>query len=80
MSSALSAQLKDGSFEIQYRKNHRLLAQGSFALSVSEGSLQGIHTSFYDLFRVSHGKIVEHWDTTEAIPARTEWKNDNGKF
>jgi len=24
--------------------------------------------------------LVEHWDTIEAIPARSEWKNDNGKF
>ncbi|MGO6986349.1 hypothetical protein [Rhizobium leguminosarum] len=26
------------------------------------------------------GKIVEHWDTIEAIPAQSEWKNQNGKF
>ena len=37
-------------------------------------------TSFYDLFRVEKGKIVEHWDTIEAIPARAQWKNNNGKF
>lgn len=45
-----------------------------------EGLLNGAHTSFYDLFRVADGKIVEHWDTTETIPARSKWKNDNGKF
>ena len=38
------------------------------------------HTSFFDLFRIAKGKIVEHWDTTEAIPPECEWKNDNGKF
>ncbi|MDJ0837170.1 MAG: nuclear transport factor 2 family protein [Acidobacteriota bacterium] len=65
---------------IRYDRNHRLLAEGNFVLSVSEGALNGIHTSFYDLFRVAHGKLVEHWDTTEAIPPRSEWKNDNGKF
>ena len=26
------------------------------------------------------GEIVEHWDTTGAIPPRSEWKNSNGKF
>jgi len=26
------------------------------------------------------GKIVEHWDTIEEIPAKSEWKNSNGKF
>ena len=59
---------------------HRVLAEGNFVLSVSEGSLGGVHTSFYDLFRVAGGKIVEHWDTIEAVPPRSEWKNDNGKF
>ena len=65
---------------IEYDRVHRLLAEGSFVLSVCEGSLRGVHSSFYDLYRVANSKIVEHWDTTEAIPPRTEWKNDNGKF
>lgn len=65
---------------IRYDTMHRLLAEGNFVLSVCEGTLNGIHTSFFDLFRVAHGKLVEHWDTTEAVPPRSEWKNDNGKF
>ena len=36
--------------------------------------------SFYDLFRVEEGLVVEHWDTTEAVPPESVWKNDNGKF
>ncbi len=77
---ALSECTADGSKVIQYEKNHRLLAEGSFVLSVSEGVLNGVHTSFYDLFRLSEGNLVEHWDTTEAVPPRPEWRNDNGKF
>ncbi len=65
---------------IQYDRNHRVLAEGNFVLCVSEGTLNGIHSSFYDLFCLANDKIVEHWDTTEAIPAVSEWKNDNGKF
>jgi len=65
---------------INYDRIHRVLAEGSFVLAVSEGSLGGIHTSFYDLFRVDGEKLVEHWNTIEAIPPRSEWKNDNGKF
>ena len=80
LTSALSAQMVNEDHEIQYHKNHRLLAEGNFVLSVSEGSLHGVHSSFYDLFRVALGKIVEHWDTTEAIPDGALWKNDNGKF
>lgn len=65
---------------IQYIKNHRVLAEGNFVLSVCEGTMNGLHSSFYDLYRLRNNKIVEHWDTTEEIPARSEWKNDNGKF
>ncbi|MGI9318675.1 MAG: nuclear transport factor 2 family protein [bacterium] len=78
--SALTKSPSNGDVSIQYETVHRLLAEGNFVLSVSEGSLNEVHSSFYDLFRVADGKVVEHWDTTEAIPPRTEWKNDNGKF
>jgi predicted SnoaL-like aldol condensation-catalyzing enzyme len=78
--SALSDPASNNGITIQYDRVHRLLAEGNFVLSVSEGSLNGVHFSFYDLFRLAHGKLVEHWDTTETIPPRSEWKNDNGKF
>ena len=65
---------------IEYVRIHRVLAEGNFVLAVSEGSLDGVHSSFYDLFRLDRGKLVEHWNTIEAIPPRSEWKNDNGKF
>jgi len=64
----------------KYQKIHRLLAEGSFVLSVCEGFFADVHSSFYDLFRIDEGKIVEHWDTIETVPPRSEWKNDNGKF
>jgi predicted SnoaL-like aldol condensation-catalyzing enzyme len=78
--AALSELSSGGKRKIQYIKMHRLLAEGNFLLSVCEGFRDGVHSSFYDLFRVADGKIVEHWDTTDAIPPRKEWKNDNGKF
>jgi predicted SnoaL-like aldol condensation-catalyzing enzyme len=65
---------------IDYQRIHRVLAEGDFVLSVSEGKYDGNHTAFYDLFRAAQGKIVEHWDTREKIAPRSEWKNDNGKF
>jgi predicted SnoaL-like aldol condensation-catalyzing enzyme len=79
MRSALLATSDKGT-TIQYAQIHRMLAEGNFVLSVCEGMLDDLHSSFYDLFRLSNGKIVEHWDTIEAIPPRSEWKNDNGKF
>lgn len=66
--------------QMSYRRIHRVLAEGNFVLVASEGDRGGARTAFYDLFRVAEGKLVEHWDTIEKIPPRTEWKNDNGKF
>lgn len=63
-----------------YTNNHMVLGEGNFVLTVSEGTLGGNHTSYYDLFRVKDGKIVEHWDVIETIPPESEWKNSNGKF
>ncbi len=31
-----------------------------------------------DLFRVEHGKIVEHWDVIQQVPAKTA--NGNTMF
>ncbi|NNF17673.1 MAG: SnoaL-like domain-containing protein [Gammaproteobacteria bacterium] len=74
------AEQHDGQRHIDYRRSHRVLAEGNFVLCASEGAWGGVHTSFYDLFRVANGKLVEHWDTMEKIAPRSQWKNDNGKF
>ncbi|GAB5486817.1 MAG: nuclear transport factor 2 family protein [Parasphingorhabdus sp.] len=76
---ALTAKFDDGP-AVKYDKIHRVLAEGNFVLSVSEGALNGVHTAFYDLFRIADNKIVEHWDTIETVAPRGEWKNTNGKF
>jgi len=65
---------------MKYDKVHRVLGEGNFVLTVSEGSFADKPTSFYDLFRVENGKIAEHWDVMETITPKSEWKNDNGKF
>ena len=60
--------------KMKYDKIDQVLGEGSFVLAVSEGTLAGEHSSFYDLFRVENGKIAEHWDTVETIPSREEWE------
>ena len=69
-----------GDGQIDYNQVHRVLAEGNFVLSLSEGRSKGMHSAFYDLFRIEGGKIVEHWDTTEKIAPPEMWKNNNGKF
>lgn len=63
-----------------YTTTHKVLGEGDFVLTISEGTLGGTPTAYYDLFRVADGKIVEHWDVIETIMPEAEWKNSNGKF
>ncbi|MEP2716887.1 nuclear transport factor 2 family protein [Pseudophaeobacter sp.] len=77
---ALHAALQATADSLHYTQVHRVLAEGNFVLCVSEGWHGDLHSSFYDLFRMEAGRIVEQWNTTETVPPRAEWKNDNGKF
>jgi predicted SnoaL-like aldol condensation-catalyzing enzyme len=79
LGKALGEWAKQG-ITMKYDKVHKVLGEGNFVLVVSEGHLAGKHNSFYDLFRVENGKIAEHWDTIEEVPAKESWKNNNGKF
>lgn len=66
---------------MEYTKLHKVLGQGNFVLTLSEGKFgKGEHTAYYDLFRLENGQIVEHWDVISPIPAEENWKNTNGKF
>lgn len=72
--------LANAGMPMVYSANHKILGEGNFVLSISEGQFLNKHVAFYDLFRVENDKIVEHWDTIESIPAKSDWKNSNGKF
>lgn len=63
-----------------YEKNHFILGEGNFVLSVSEGIFMKEKVAFYDLFRIKNGKVVEHWDTVQNIVPEEEAQNSNGKF
>jgi len=72
--------LNKANMPMVYKKNHMILGEGNFVLSVSEGEFMKKHVSFYDLFRIENNKIVEHWDTIEEILSQDKWQNKNGKF
>ncbi len=63
----------------KYTKIHKVLGDGNFVLTVSEGEWSGKPQAFYDLFRMKAGKVVEHWDVIQEIPAEN-LANDNGMF
>ena len=79
LGAALEAMAKQG-IQMIYNETHFVLADGDYALAISEGTFGGIKTSFYDLFRVENGKIAEHWDVMETIADESTWQNQNGKF
>lgn len=79
LGATLEALAKQGIF-LKYDKVHKVLGEGNFVLVVSEGHFGKDYNAFYDLFRVENGKIAEHWDVIEPIPAKDKWKNTNGKF
>ncbi len=71
---------KTGQKLITYQRIHRVLAEGSFILCVSEGEFDGVHSAFYDLFRAANGKLVEHWDTTETVAPEVGGKTTTASF
>lgn len=74
------ASLAEAGMPMIYEKNHIVLGQGNFVLSVSEGISLKERVAFYDIFRIENGKVVEHWDTVEKIVPEADAKNTNGKF
>ncbi len=62
-----------------YTKIHKVLGEGDFVLTVSEGTWHKKQQVFYDLFRFENGKAVEHWDVIQEIPTEG-LANTNGMF
>jgi len=79
LGEALAA-LAEAGMPMVYEKNHIVLGEGNFVLSVSEGIFMKEKVAFYDIFRIENGKVVEHWDTIEKLIPESESQNKNGKF
>jgi len=63
----------------QYTAIHKVIGEGNFVLTISEGQWNGTTNAFYDLFRMENGKAVEHWDVIQPVPTEG-LANDNGMF
>ncbi|WP_406856494.1 nuclear transport factor 2 family protein [Alsobacter sp. KACC 23698] len=79
LGAAIEALGKQG-VRMEYFKLHRVIAEGNFVLTQSEGAFGGEPTAYYDLFRVENGKIVEHWDVMQPIAPASQAQHANGPF
>ncbi|SDP75570.1 Predicted SnoaL-like aldol condensation-catalyzing enzyme [Mucilaginibacter sp. OK268] len=53
-------------------KIHRIIAEGDFVTVQSEFRKEDKSFAFYEIFRVEHSKIVEHWSVEQVIPDGVE--------
>ena len=72
--------LEEAGQALVYTRIHRVVAEGNFVFWMAEGTLGGVPTAYFDLFRLEDGRIVEHWDTVATIPPTEAFAHDNGKF
>ncbi|MFG6531676.1 MULTISPECIES: nuclear transport factor 2 family protein [unclassified Sulfitobacter] len=77
---AFMAQMAEQGISMDYTQVHKVIGEGNFVLTLSEGALGGEPTAFYDLFRLEDGLIVEHWDVIAPMPGPDAPHNEAGKF
>ncbi|HTJ36874.1 MAG TPA: ester cyclase [Dactylosporangium sp.] len=73
------AQLR-ADFPLLHADVKRLFAEADHVIGHVEGVRVpgGPATAIMDIFRLEHGKIVEHWDVMQPVPADS--LNPNGMF
>lgn len=77
---AFMAEMAAQGITMDYTEIHQVIGEGNFVLTLSEGTLGGEPTAFYDLFRLEGGLIVEHWDIIAPMPGADAPHNEAGKF
>ena len=76
---------------IEYLKKEFPNNHGEIKHALADGDLVALHVhnqrspellgnAVVDLFRIENGKVVEHWDVVQAIPAPEKAKNKNTMF
>lgn len=62
--NALSGYLES----IFIQKTFRIIGEGNFVLTQSQGRFNDLPYVFYDIYRIAAGKIAEHWSVKQMIP------------
>lgn len=77
---AFMAEMAEKGITMEYTTLHKVIGEGNFVLTMSEGAFGGQPQAFYDLFRLEDGLIVEHWDIIAPMPGDDAPHNESGKF
>lgn len=77
---AFMAEIGKQGITMEYSTVHKVIGEGNFVLTMSEGSFGGVPQAFYDLFRLENDLIVEHWDIIVPMPGPDAKHNEAGKF
>lgn len=64
---------------VTYEFVFKVMGQGNHVVAYSKVNLGGQDYAYFDIYRLENGKIVEHWDNKESMPAKEELTN-LGKF
>ncbi|MEM8642404.1 MAG: hypothetical protein AAGG51_26835 [Cyanobacteria bacterium P01_G01_bin.54] len=56
-----------------------LIGEGNFVVTYCKTRREAQDYATFALYRLAHGRIVEHWDASEPILPRDQWGN-SGKF
>lgn len=54
---------------------HRVIGEGDLVLSQTTGTIESKPYVLYDIFRVSEGRIAEHWNVHQLIPEKMPHNN-----
>ena len=63
----------------KYEMLFQVIGQGDFVVTYGKRHAGGNDIAVFDLYRLTDGKIVEHWMNEEVIGPRETWGN-SGKF
>lgn len=67
--------LKSYYHEVFIEKVHRVIGEGNFVVTQSNGQKEGKEWVFYDVYRLENGKIIEHWSVGQLIPENMSHAN-----
>lgn len=74
------SELKDKGEGLVYDRIHRIVADGQFVFTHSEGSIAGSRHSYAELWHWEDGVLTEMWDAIAEVPSDDDALHSHGIF